>query len=157
MAKGYIMSGSTVGGLSKRTRQILFMCVALTLAVFFIPFGRIIGYPLVLLSTLAHEMGHGITALLVGGHFTAFHMWADGSGVAHVGGNFSRLASAAVAAGGLLGPSVAAALSFAAARKPSIARIFLSLLGVALIVSEFFFVRNLFGWVFVGCLAAIFL
>lgn len=157
MAKGILRSNTTSGGLSKGTRQVLLLCVALTLAVFFVPYGRIIGYPLLLLSTLVHEMGHGLTALLVGGRFNSFQMWSDGSGVAAIGGASSRLSSAAIAAGGLVGPSVAAALSFLAAKNATVARIFLSLLGVGLIVSEFLFVRNMFGWIFVGVLAAAFL
>ena len=33
-------------------------------------------------ATYAHEMGHGLTAVIVGGEFEYFKMWADGSGVA---------------------------------------------------------------------------
>ena len=30
-----------------------------------IPYGNTIGYPLILLSTLAHEMGHGLATIVV--------------------------------------------------------------------------------------------
>jgi hypothetical protein len=159
MAKGYLASSSasSMSGLSKRTRQILFVCVILTLAVFFLPFGRIVGYPLILVSTFAHEMGHGLTALIMGANFASFQMWSDGSGVANIEGQGSAIGSALTAAGGLVGPSVFAALSFVAAKKAAISRIFLSLVGVGMIVAEFLYVRNMFAWVFVGVLAAIFL
>ena len=43
---------------------ILLGSILLTVLLFYvIPYGRTIGYPLILLSTLAHEMGHGIAAI----------------------------------------------------------------------------------------------
>ena len=33
-----------------------------------------------LLYTFVYEMGHGITTLIVGGHFVRIEMWPDGSG-----------------------------------------------------------------------------
>ena len=155
MANAY--AGSTATDTSKVARQLFLVCVLLTLAIFFVPYGRIIGYPVLLISTLVHEMGHGITALLVGAQFDSFQMWSDGSGVAAISGPSSAISNALIAAGGLVGPSIAAAITFFAARHTSVARIFLSLLGVGLIACEFLFVRNAFAWVFVGCLAAIFL
>jgi hypothetical protein len=158
MAKGYYTTSSaTVSGLPKRTRQTLFVLVFLTLAAFFLPFGRILGYPLILISTFAHEMGHGLTALILGDNFVSFQMATDGSGFATISGQTSAYARAITAAGGLLGPAIAAALSFIAAKKAAISRIFLSLAGVGMIMAEFLYVRNTFAFVFVAVLAAIFL
>ena len=49
-----------------------------------VPMGRLILYPFTLLSTWVHEMGHGISALLVGGHFLRLDIYADASGMAHL-------------------------------------------------------------------------
>jgi hypothetical protein len=129
----------------------------ITFGFYIIPFGSFIGYPFVMLSTLVHEMGHGLTALAVGGRFESFQMWSNGSGVAQIGGFSNRFASALVSAGGLLGPACAAALGFILSRKESLARLTFTILGVFLVASEFLWVRNSFGWIFVGVLAGIYL
>ncbi len=54
--------------------------------------------PATLLATFAHEMGHGLTAMLVGEQFDQLLLNADGSGVAMWRGNPGRLATALVAA-----------------------------------------------------------
>jgi hypothetical protein len=84
-------------------------------------------------------------------------MWSNGSGVAQIGGYSNRFAAALVSAGGLVGPACAAGLGFILARKEALARLTFSILGAFLIVSEFLWVRNSFGWIFVGCLATIYL
>jgi hypothetical protein len=156
MAKGfYTNSTASASGLPTRTRQILIACAVLTLALFFVPFGRIAAYPLLLISTLAHEMGHGLVAMALGSDFLSFQMWSDGSGVANIRSESSAMTQALTAAGGLLGPAVLAATCFIAAKKQGIARIFLSLIAVGLIMAEFLFVRNTFAWVFVGVLAGL--
>ncbi|HEX6861901.1 MAG TPA: M50 family metallopeptidase, partial [Thermoanaerobaculia bacterium] len=49
-------------------RVVLVASAAATLLLYNVPlFGRILARPLILLSTLAHEMGHGLTAMLLGG------------------------------------------------------------------------------------------
>lgn len=157
VAKSRSKTSTSFGPPLNRTKWFLIGSVAVTAALYVIPFGRIIAYPLLMLSTLVHEMGHGLTAIAVGSHFKAFHMWSDGSGVAYINGDANRLGQALIAAGGLVGPAVVAALSFALAQKESLARITLTALGASLIIAEFLFVRNMFGWIFVGLLAAAFL
>jgi hypothetical protein len=107
-----------------------------------------------LLSTVAHELGHGLAGVLVGGEFHRFVMFTDGSGQALVSGDLGRLAQAAVAAGGLVGPAVIAALCFALARRGRAAKlafvVFAALLALALVLV----VRNAFGLVFVAVVAA---
>src|SRR4051794_35164874 len=48
-------------------RKVLQVSTAVTLALYMIPYGRFLARPLLLLSTLAHELGHGLTALVLGG------------------------------------------------------------------------------------------
>lgn len=134
-----------------RTRMFLMLSIVVTVVLFYVPY---VGYPLMLLSTLAHEMGHGIAAIFVGGEFVQFEIFSDGSGVARHRGVSGRFGRAFVSAGGLCGPAVVAAAAFALGRKERHARIGLGVAGALLVVSLVLVVRNLFGWVFVGGTAA---
>ena len=107
-----------------------------------IPYGNTIGYPLILLSTLAHEMGHGLAAVVVGGDFHKFYLHADASGVAYTSTR-GNLAGAFVSAGGLVGPAIVGALFFAMAHR---AKALFFVLGLGLVLAEVFVVRNLFGF-----------
>lgn len=137
-----------------RARLVLGVSIVVTAFLYLVPYGRTLAYPLMLLSTLAHELGHGVTALLVGGSFERFVMWPDGSGMAVWSGEPSRLRAAAVAAGGLVGPAVAAALAFTFGRTARGARHTLTAVAVILAVALLLVVRNLFGGVFVIILLA---
>lgn len=129
--------------------------VLVTVLLYVIPYGHTIGYPLVLLSTLFHEMGHGIAAVLIGGDFHKFMMFTDGSGVAYTSGVSSALGRAFVSAGGLVGPAITAAIGLIMARNEKSARTGLIVLGIALVISEILVVRSVFALVFVGIFAAI--
>jgi hypothetical protein len=82
-------------------------------------------------------------------------MWGTGAGAAHIElTGFGRIRQGLAIAGGLVGPAVAAAICFALARTGRGARACLVGLGVLLLVAEALVVRNLFGFAFVGLLAA---
>ena len=142
-----------------RTRADVFLLVSVgvTAALWLVPYGRWIGYPLALLSTLVHELGHGVAGVMVGGRFEAFEMWSNGAGVAHVSGYDGRLARAFESAGGLVGPACAAALGFAMARGERRARGMLLTLGVLLLVADVLVVRSAFGLAFVTLFALVLL
>ena len=131
----------------------LVLSVAVTAILYYVPYGHYAAWPLLLFSTLAHELGHGLTALVLGGTFEAFFLWSDGSGMAQYSGAFGRFARAAVSAGGLVGPAVLAALFFLAGRRANWSRWALVALGAGLMVAEVLLVRNMFGWLFVGAVA----
>lgn len=137
-------------------RSVLILSAVATLILYNVPFlGRILARPLVLLSTVAHEMGHGLTTLLLGGRFQRFAMWANGSGLAEVDlTGFGRIREGLSLAGGLVGPAVAAAICFYLGRSTQGARACLLGLGVLLLLVEILLVRNLFGFMFVGLLVA---
>jgi hypothetical protein len=136
-------------------RTMLLVSAAITLLLYMLPFGRLLARPLLLLSTVAHEMGHGITCLLLGGDFQRLMMWSDGSGVSQMDvSRFGRLRQGLTLAGGLVGPAVAAALCFALGRTSHGARWCLLGLGFLLVGTEILVVRNAFGLVFVGLVAA---
>jgi Peptidase M50B-like len=136
-------------------RFVLLASLGVTLILYALPFGRVLARPLILLSTLAHEMGHGVTALLLGGGFERFLMWANGSGVAEIDlTGFGRIRQGLALAGGLVGPAVAAAVLFAVGKTGRGARAGLAGLGGLLLLAELLVVRNFFGFFFVGLIAA---
>ncbi|MCP5118385.1 MAG: hypothetical protein GY953_46830, partial [bacterium] len=120
---------------SRRSLLIFVGVVAFSLAMYVVPYGHYVAYPLVLLSTFAHEMGHGVTAMLTGGEFVSFEMHADASGVAHLKLPDSRLVRAATSAGGLVGPAVLAAILFWLAKRPRRAHAGLVGLGALCVVA----------------------
>jgi hypothetical protein len=135
------------------SRAVLLLSVCVTALLYAWPLGRTLSYPLVLLSTLAHELGHGVAALIAGGRFASFELYPDASGVALTSAQ-GRFAEAFVAAGGLIGPSIAALIFFVVGKKPGGARLFLGLIGVLLAIALLLVVRAGFGWFFVAVLAA---
>lgn len=141
--------------LSNRARWALVVSAVVTIALYVIPHGDLLAYPLLLISTLVHELGHGVAAVLVGGKFISFKMWADGSGVALHTSPSGGAANAFIAAGGLCGPAVAAAVMIAMAPRPTWARYALGGFGAVLALALLLVVRNGFGVVFTGGLAAV--
>ncbi len=131
--------------------RFLWMSVALTGWLYIVPFGEVVAYPLILLSTLAHEMGHGIAAILVGGDFHKFCLYSDASGVAYTS-HSSGVASAIVSAGGLVGPAIVGSILFAAGHR---AKWLFTVIGVGLLLAELLVVRNGFGFFFVGVVAGL--
>ena len=123
---------------------------AVVIALNFFNFGWYILYPFALLYTFVHEMGHGISAVLMGGDFVKFEMWSNGSGVATYSGSFSRLADAFVAFGGLIAPAIMAAIFLLFARRPKLSRIGLYISFGICALSIILVVRNLFGIFFVA-------
>jgi hypothetical protein len=119
-----------------------------------LPYGPQALYPLTLLATFAHEMGHGVAALLVGANFDRLSLHANGSGLAEWHGEVGRLARATVAAGGLLGPTVAgvALLLLAGSTRRSRLLLWVFAAGVTLCVA--IWVRNPFGIAFLLATAA---
>lgn len=136
-------------------RTLLLLSIVAIVAIWQLPYGWQILYPLTLLATFAHEMGHGLTAMLVGAQFDQLLLNADGSGVAVWHGNPGRLATALVAAGGLVGPSIAGIGLLLVARSQRFARAVLAMLALLLMVSVVVWVRNAFGVVFLLSAAAV--
>ena len=96
----------------KRPAISLVIAAALTLILWVMPFGSVLALPLLWLSTLAHELGHGLAAILVGGSFDALQIFFDGSGVASC--RYDKSAQPWVSLGGLLGPALVAMFLFVA-------------------------------------------
>ena len=140
-----------------RAPRIFAASVLITALLYVVPYGRTIAWPLVLMSTLAHELAHGLTAALLGGHFHSLRIQPDASGVALWSGAFGRIPTGIVAGAGLLGPAIAAFVLLAVGRNPRRARTSLGIIGAALCVLALVLVRNPFGVVFTLLLGSILL
>ena len=139
---------------TNRARWFLLGSVLVTGALYAIPYGWYVAYPLLLLSTYVHEIAHGVAATLVGGQFDFLVIHADGSGLASISVNSSPFAVAFVAGAGLVGPAVGGAALLMLAARPTLARVGLGVFALLSAVALIWVVRNIFGWLFVGLLTA---
>jgi len=133
-----------------------------TMIVWQLPYGNYILYPFTILATWFHEMGHGLTALLTGGHFERLLIYPDGSGLAYHsayrdGFLAGRMRDALVAAGGPMGPPLAGAALILASRRFQTAHYSLLLMGALLLLSALLWVRSLFGLVAIPILGVVIL
>src|SRR5262245_59992666 len=138
-----------------RPRTAILIAAAVYLVVItWVPFGAQLLYPLTLFTTWVHEMGHGVTALIVGGSFRSLEINWNAGGVAFT----TRAAGwpgALVAAGGLLAPPLLGALTLAVVHGPRRARVLLGGLAVAILVSLVLYVRSAAGLVTLPLVAAL--
>src|SRR3954447_16601467 len=123
---------------------ILIAAAVLFVTTAWIPFGRQALYPLTLFTTWVHEMGHGMTALVVGGHFDHLEIFSNAGGLAYAYAS-PGWPMALVSAGGLLAPALVGALILAIVHGPRRARICLALLATALVASMAIYVRTPVG------------
>lgn len=112
-----------------------------------LPFGTYLIYPFVILTTWFHEMGHGITALLMGQDFQQLAIYANGSGVAEsaVASDAPAVVHAAIAAGGPLAPSIAGAGLIMASAHRKAWRPALWAVAGAIVISVLIYVRSPVG------------
>lgn len=107
-----------------------------TVAIWRAPWGEQILWPFSLLATWYHEMGHALTAKLLGGEVLHLHIYTDGSGLAaYQGVGWGRLGQALVAAGGPVAPSVVGGLMLICSRRKGATRWCLLALGALLAFS----------------------
>jgi len=151
------MNGSNIvsDGSLHRASWALIIASVLTAILYIVPFLHPLAYPFILMSTLFHEMGHGVAAIIVGGYFDSFRLWADGSGVASINGDFGSLSRALIAASGLLGPAIAASIFFCFINSEKRSRLALCFLGILLALSIMLVVRNIFGIIFIASVSAL--
>ncbi len=112
----------------------------------FVPFGGMLLYPLTLLATFVHEMGHGVTALVTGGSFSSLEVFANASGLAHTTSHHPW-ASGLTAVGGLLAPPIVGATLLAVSRGPRRSRIVLVAMAVVIVISLAIWVRSTAAWI----------
>ena len=133
----------------------LILAAVLVVALPALPFGNLLIWPFVILTTWFHEMGHGLTALALGNTFDALVINPDGSGYASSrtaldGGGFDR---AMIAMGGPLGPSFMGALLILASAVRKYWQPALYALAAALAISTLIWVRSTAGWLVLPALS----
>lgn len=140
----------------RKTFLMLTAAAVLTIVFWRMPGGGYIVYPFTILATWFHEMGHGLSALMIGGRFDQLLLFPSGSGVAVYSGRLwgGDLGRALVAGGGPIGPPLVGAFFIAAGRYPRTARTSLILLALILGASVLLWIRTLFGMIAVSALGA---
>lgn len=136
----------------KRKYPILIAIILLILNLILIqiPIGRLIIYPFVILSTWFHEMGHGLSALILGGSFSKIEIFPDGSGIAYITTNnyLGNIGTAIIALSGPLFPPIIGSIMIASSKKDNLARLLLFLTSIFLFFSTIVWVRSTFGFLF---------
>ncbi|PKH50129.1 hypothetical protein CXF68_05165 [Tenacibaculum sp. Bg11-29] len=144
------------------TKRLDYTIIGIALAVFLllqIPYLGTFQYPFRLLGTWFHEMGHGLTALCIGGDFKFLEIYENGGGVAYnsITNRFLSLSTgkALVAMGGLLGPAITGAVFIASAKYQKTAAILLRVLIGMIVLSLVLWVRSFWGILVMGVFAVI--
>lgn len=133
----------------ERLGLLLSISIVVTAVLYAVPVFYHIAYPMLLLSTYAHEMGHGIAAMVVGGRFEALLLHADGSGAALMVIPATRTAAAISSAGGLLGAPIVAAILLVLGTRRAWAKPVLIAMAVLSVVIVAWVIRTSFGVFFV--------
>jgi len=143
-------------------RKPLLAIIIISILVFLIwqlPYFALVQYPLLLLGTWFHEMGHGLTALLLGGKFYYLEIYDNGGGVAYSNVTFSyldyKVARAITSAGGLLGPAISGAVLIASAKNRIASKIALWSLLVIMVLSLCLWIHALLALIILSIFAAI--
>jgi len=144
-----------------KQQQPLITIIAVSILVFLcwqLPYFGVIQYPFLLLGTWFHEMGHGLTALLLGGKFYYLEIYENGGGVAFSNVEPSYLqypyARAITSAGGLLGPAISGAVLIAAAKNKITSKIALWLLLIVMVISLCVWIHELLALIILSVFAA---
>ena len=125
--------------------------ILVTVGLWQVPYGDFILWPLTILGTWVHEMGHGLMAKLWGHEFVRLEIFNNGGGVAYHRGSSGRIGSAMISAAGLLGPAFAGSLLILFGKKEKNARKILHVLGAIMALSVLLYVRNTwYGYVMVS-------
>lgn len=138
----------------QRIQAFFWLAVVLSLLLPRLRYGRFLTYPFALLGTWAHELGHGLTAVLLGGSFHRLVLFPNLGGTAFSSG-VGSIGRAGVAAGGLLGPAVVGGGLIVAGSRDGTARNVLLALAAAVALSLVAVVRNLFGWLALSVIGAL--
>ncbi|MGB9913657.1 MAG: M50 family metallopeptidase, partial [Candidatus Kapaibacteriota bacterium] len=107
-------------------------------------------YPFIIISTWFHEMGHGITALILGGEISKIKIFSNGSGIAHLSTKnyLGNIGNALIALSGPLLPPILGYVFLTSTKNKNRTRLLLLLTSVALFVSTLLWVRSNFGFFF---------
>lgn len=120
---------------------LLFLAVYFTLK-YFIPYGRLLLYPVTLLVTFLHEFGHALGAVLTGGEVRSVQINPDGSGYTLTAGGWRAI----TIMGGYLGSALFGNLLFyIGIKKASWAKYCLYVLAAVMVFTAFWWFNSLFS------------
>ena len=113
-----------------------------------LPLGNYLVYPFMILTTWFHEMGHGLTALMLGQEFEELRIYADGSGLAlsRVDVDLSPFSRATIAAGGPLAPCLFGSALIMASAHERLWRPTLWVMSGVIFASVIIYVRTAVGF-----------
>ncbi len=145
---------------AKKQNWSIFIIAIFVFIIWQLPALGILRYPFILLGTWFHEMGHGLTAILLGGNFSHLEIYENGGGVAFTSlpSNSSlpySLARALTAAGGLLGPSIFGAILIISSARANWSVWVLRAFIVLIVASILIWVRSLIGATVLSLIAVV--
>jgi len=108
--------------------------------------GRLVLWPFIIVTTFIHELGHGITAILLGGNLHKIEIYSNAAGLARFSGISSGRPLAVVALGGLIAPSIAGAIFITSGTSKKASSIVMLCLSIIIIAACVLWVRTLFGF-----------
>ena len=121
------------------------IAVVVSVGLGMVSWGGVIIYPFRLFATWAHEMGHGIGALITGNSFVDLELYRSLGGQARVGGA-DGISQVIVSSLGLIGPAVLGAVIMIAGSRARTAPFVLGGLAAFVALSAFLWIRNTFGF-----------
>lgn len=141
-------------GLSRsQLLQVFGAATVVSIALGMVSWGGMIIYPFRLFATWAHEMGHGIGALITGNSFRSLEVYRSLGGQALVAGA-DGLDQVIVSSLGLIGPALLGAAVMIAGSRTKTAPYVLGALAVAVTLSALLWIRNGFGFFAMLAIAA---
>lgn len=121
-----------------------------------VPFGNFIQWPFVIITTFIHEMGHGLTAIAVGGSLDKVEIYYNGSGLAFIN-TVRGWPYAASAAGGLMAPSIVGSIFIMVGRNTRDSAVTFLCLSLFILICCALWVRSSFGLIILVSIGLIFL
>jgi hypothetical protein len=141
-------------GLSRERLLVVFgVAIAASLGLGLVSWGGKIIYPFRVFATWAHEMGHGVGALITGNSFEELEIYRSLGGQALIGGA-DGMSQVIVSSFGLIGPAVLGAVVMIAGSRVATAPYVLGALAVTVAISALVWIRNGFGFFAMLAIAA---
>jgi len=123
---------------------ILILAALLFMVLNRIPYGHLVQWPFVIVTTFVHEMGHGLSAILSGGKLVSIELYQNASGIARTQ-TIPGWRQALIAGGGLIAPALLGGLFIIAGKSRIASSRALFTFSVFTLLSCLLWVRSSFG------------
>ena len=137
-------------------RILIVLAIYIALKYFGGDYGQKILYPITLLVTFLHELGHALGALLTGGEVVSVNINPDGSGQTLTRGGMRSI----ILMGGYIGSAILGNLMFfVGARKEQLSQIALNLLAIVMVLVGFIWYDSMYttGFLLLFAVALLFI